>query len=101
MGKHVETVTVPVEKDDTDTMLAAEYAAYHGACEVVLFGGTGGERLDHTLANFHVLAYLQNRGIPARMLDAHTEIYLAQGDAGSAAAWGKRFPSCPSWETPL
>lgn len=95
LEKHVETVTVPVEKDDTDTMLAAEYAAQHGASEVVLFGGTGGERLDHTLANFHVLAYLQNRGIPARMLDAHTEIYLAQGDAEICGSVGETVSIMP------
>lgn len=53
---------VPVEKDDTDTMLAVKAALDRGCGEVVLYGGTGGRRLDHTLANLQALLYLRRRG---------------------------------------
>ena len=53
---------VPVEKDDTDTMLAIKTALAGGCDEVVIYGGTGGERLDHTLANLQSLLYLRRRG---------------------------------------
>ena len=39
----------PVEKDDTDTMLAVKTALQNECKEVFLYGGTGGARLDHTL----------------------------------------------------
>ena len=35
---------VPVEKDDTDTMLAVKTALAWGCGEVYLYGGTGGSR---------------------------------------------------------
>ena len=45
------TIHLPVEKDDTDTLAAVRVALEHGCEEVHIYGGTGGSRLDHTLAN--------------------------------------------------
>ena len=47
----------PVEKDDTDTMLALKKGLALGYRSFRIFGGTGG-RLDHTLANLQALLYL-------------------------------------------
>ena len=52
----------PVEKDDTDTMLAVKTALERGCTEIFLYGGTGGKRLDHTMANFQTLLYIRRRG---------------------------------------
>ena len=52
----------PVEKDDTDAMLAVRYGLDRGYDRFVLYGGLDGERLDHTLANFQTLQYLADRG---------------------------------------
>jgi thiamine pyrophosphokinase len=52
----------PVEKDDTDTMLAIKTALDEGCGTVYIYGGTGGKRLDHTLANLQTLLYLRRRG---------------------------------------
>jgi thiamine pyrophosphokinase len=60
---------VPVEKDDTDTMLAVKTALEEGCREVFLYGGTGGVRLDHTLANLQSLLYLRRRGARGWMYD--------------------------------
>lgn len=60
---------VPVEKDDTDTMLAVKTALAEGCEEVFLYGGTGGNRLDHTLANLQALLYLRRRGARGWMYD--------------------------------
>ena len=52
----------PVEKDDTDSMLAVKLGLERGCREFYLYGGTGGKRLDHTLANFQALLYLRRSG---------------------------------------
>ncbi len=53
---------LPVEKDDTDTLAAARAALAAGCGTVYLYGGTGGRRLDHTLANLQTLLFLRRRG---------------------------------------
>ena len=60
---------VPVEKDDTDTMLAVKTALEQGCTTVYLYGGTGGKRLDHTLANLQTLLYLRRNGARGYLYD--------------------------------
>lgn len=60
---------VPVEKDDTDTMLAVKTALAWGCDTVYLYGGTGGARLDHTLANLQSLLYLRRHGARGWLYD--------------------------------
>lgn len=48
----------PVEKDDTDMMLAIKDGLTHGETEFHLYGGMGGHRTDHTIANLQSLCYL-------------------------------------------
>ncbi len=52
----------PVEKDDTDAMLAVRRGLTLGYRSFLLYGGLDGPRLDHTLANFQTLQYLSDRG---------------------------------------
>lgn len=52
----------PVEKDDTDAMLAVRRGLELGYREFVLYGSLDGPRLDHTVANFQTLQYLADRG---------------------------------------
>ncbi len=70
-------VTLPCEKDDTDTMYAARLAVSLGAKEILLFGCIG-TRLDHTLANLCVLSFLSEQGIDAKMLDEHNTVFVVQ-----------------------
>lgn len=51
----------PVEKDDTDTMLAIKTGLARGYKKFLLYGCLGG-RLDHTYANLQALLYLARRG---------------------------------------
>ena len=60
---------MPVEKDDTDTMLAVKTGLEQGCGEFYLYGGTGGKRLDHTLANLQTLLYLRRRGARGYLYD--------------------------------
>ena len=59
----------PVEKDDTDTMLAIKTALEAGCDAVHIYGGTGGKRLDHTLANLQSLLYLRRSGARGWLYD--------------------------------
>jgi len=52
----------PVEKDDTDAMLAIRRGLQLGCREFVLYGSLDGPRLDHTVANFQTLQFLADRG---------------------------------------
>ena len=64
--KDFENVTrSPVEKDDTDTMLAVKTGLAQGCTEFYIYGGTGGKRLDHTIANLQTLLFLRRNGVRA------------------------------------
>lgn len=52
----------PVEKDDTDAMLAVRHGLRLGYREFLLYGSLDGPRLDHTIANFQTLQYLCDQG---------------------------------------
>lgn len=67
---------VPVEKDDTDMMLAVKQGLALGETEFHLYGGMGGKRTDHTIANLQTLAYLARRGAKG-WLYGDGEVYTA------------------------
>ena len=52
----------PVEKDDTDAMLAVRRGLDLGFREFLLYGSLDGPRLDHTVANFQTLQFLADHG---------------------------------------
>ena len=52
----------PVEKDDTDAMLAVRLGLRQGCGEFLLYGSLDGPRLDHTVANFQTLQFLADHG---------------------------------------
>ena len=52
----------PVEKDDTDAMLAVRKGLAMGCREFLLYGCLDGPRPDHTIANLQLLQYLADHG---------------------------------------
>ena len=52
----------PVEKDDTDAMLAVRKGLELGLTRFLLYGSLDGKRLDHTVANFQTLQFLADHG---------------------------------------
>lgn len=68
-------MTVPVEKDDTDTLLAARIALERGFRDIRIYGAFGG-RLDHTLANLQTLEFLQNAGADACLVSSENYAFL-------------------------
>ena len=66
----------PVEKDDTDAMLAAKKGLELGFREFLFYGSLDGPRLDHTIANFQTLLYLAERGATGYLI-GNTHIVTA------------------------
>ena len=52
----------PVEKDDTDSMLAVRKGLELGYRRFEIYGALDGDRLDHTIANLQTLAFLSEHG---------------------------------------
>lgn len=62
-------------KDETDTELAIKRAVHKGATSITVYGGIG-TRLDHSLANVHLLYGLINLGIKGRLMNPYNTVYL-------------------------
>lgn len=60
--KHEHLLELPVEKDDTDAMYALKLGLEKGYRRFYIYGGLGGKRPDHSVANLQSLLYLANRG---------------------------------------
>lgn len=71
----VETIVLPREKDDTDTVFAVKEALKRGFQEFLLVGVMGG-RLDHTLGNVSLLLMLDSQGKKAVALDDYSEMEI-------------------------
>ena len=67
-------------KDMTDTQEAIDVAVMRGAKEITILGALGG-RIDHTLANIHLLKYAKEKGATAEIADTDTCISLVTGSA--------------------
>ena len=76
----VETIVLPCEKDDTDTVFAVKTAVQRGFCDFLLLGVIGG-RLDHTLANVSALLWLHHQGKSAVAVDDFSEMEIVSENA--------------------
>jgi thiamine pyrophosphokinase len=77
----------PVEKDDTDAMLAIKKGLELGCREFVLYGSLDGPRLEHTVANFQALQYLADRGAKGTLVGLRQIVTLLQNEMC-------HFPAC-------
>ena len=69
----VETIVLPCEKDDTDTVFAVKEAIKRGFEDFLILGAIG-QRLDHTLGNVSILKMLYDKGFKACIVDDYCEI---------------------------
>lgn len=70
-----ETIVLPCEKDDTDTVFAVKEAVKRGFDDVLLMGVVGA-RLDHTLGNVSILLYLDSLGKKGCIIDDYSEMEI-------------------------
>ena len=71
----VETIVLPCEKDDTDTVFAVKEAIKRGFFDFLLIGVVGA-RLDHTLGNVSILLYLDSLGKKGCIIDDYSEMEI-------------------------
>ena len=65
------------EKDNTDTDIALNLAINLKSSNIVILGALG-KRMDHALANIHILKKTLDAKIPCYLLDEYNKIYLIQ-----------------------
>ena len=71
----VETIVLPREKDDTDTIFAVKEGLKRGYREFLLLGVIG-ERFDHSFVNVSALLYLDHEGAHGVLMDDWSEMEL-------------------------
>ena len=71
----IETIVLPCEKDDTDTVYAVKEAIKRRYDNFLLIGVVGA-RLDHTLGNVSILLYLDSLGKKGCIIDDYSEIEI-------------------------
>ena len=77
---YFESQKVPIlrflpAKDETDTEIAIDQAIERGADRIDIYGGAG-TRLDHTLANVHLLYKGLKQKVKIRLINAYNEVNL-------------------------
>ena len=75
----VETIVLPCEKDDTDTVFAVKEAIKRGFEDFLLIGVVGA-RLDHTLGNVSILLYLDSLGKKGSIIYDYSEMELVSDE---------------------
>jgi len=86
-------ITLPSQKDDADMMSAVKAGWMAGARQFHILGGLGG-RLDHTIGNIQLLAYVSRA--------AGFAFLYGDRIAATAVTDGEvRFPACPVPDFPM
>ncbi len=76
-----DATVYPVEKDDTDAMLAIRAGLDAGCTDFVIYGALDGPRLDHTLANLQSLLFLASHGARGTLVGLKNIIITVQNGA--------------------
>ena len=71
----VETIVLPCEKDDTDTVFAVKEALRRGYEDFLILGAVGA-RLDHSLCNVSILLMLHAQGKKGRIVDDYSDMEI-------------------------
>ena len=92
IDEKVEILTVPAEKDFTDTQLAVETAIKRGARDIVIIGGLSG-RLDHTLSNLAILRELSEAQVYALITDGKNRVRYIRSTSTLISRSGYKYLS--------
>lgn len=73
----IELIRFPVKKDCTDIELGIELAFEKNPSQILVFGGIG-SRMDHSLANIHLLSKGIENNVPVKLINEHNEIFAVR-----------------------
>lgn len=73
--KGIEVQKFPTKKDKTDTELAIDFALTKNPQKITMVGATG-TRIDHTVANIHILKKCLEKGVSASIIDDNNTISI-------------------------
>ncbi|MDR1778709.1 MAG: thiamine diphosphokinase [Clostridiales Family XIII bacterium] len=73
-----QILTLPADKDETDTMASVRYGMSRGFEDFLILGGLSG-RIDHTYANLQTLSYLTDMQCRARIVDGTARALMLDG----------------------
>lgn len=74
-NKNIEITYLKPEKDFTDTHMAIKLAIEKRAKHITIIGATG-TRMDHTLANIHILNEALQNNVPTEIINENNRIML-------------------------
>ncbi len=87
-----EKISVPAEKDFTDSMLAVNVALEHEAAEILIIGGLSG-RLDHTLSNLGILREMSKKHVYTLIEDGRNRVRYVDSTSLLLGRSGYRYVS--------
>ena len=93
----VEMKRLSTDKDLTDTEAALDESMLRGARHVEILGALGG-RIDHTLANIHLLRKALAHGVRARITSETQEIFLVDSSETIHGCRGRTVSFLPLTE---
>lgn len=71
-----EIITLPVEKDDTDSAYCIKEGLRRGYDSFLLLGMLGGSRISHTIANIQLLSFIRKNGAWGEILSGSVSLKL-------------------------
>lgn len=87
---HCDIITLPKEKDDTDTFYCVKEACKRGAKEIEIFAAVG-SRLDHTYSNLMCLEYCRKKGVAASIINEKNKAFITENSVNLKNDYYKYF----------
>ena len=83
-AQEAKTISLPCEKDKTDTEYALSYIADTKEYQNILLLGGIGTRMDHTITNIHMLRKMADSEMSMEILNENNRIRLSSNSSGSS-----------------
>lgn len=98
MPDNPNVLRLPLEKDDTDMMYAVKLGLQKGYRRFYIYGGTGGGRPDHTMANLQTLVYISDHGGRGWLFGRNYVWTVLRNDSMKLRGCGTVSVFCPNGE---
>ncbi len=78
--ENIKTITLPIEKDDTDTFFIARYIIENLFTDVLFLALSGGNRFEHTMANIQTMNFLSKNNVNTVMIDKFSKMFVVNSN---------------------